>query len=86
MFDLRLSVKDKTVQDTGAYRTAVNVSVEKFVTPGINLRIDPGHADQSCVHHRMTIRGTVEQMPPTASRVTDPEGVALIKAWIDGMK
>ncbi|MDC0707619.1 hypothetical protein POL68_03975 [Stigmatella sp. ncwal1] len=86
VFDLRLSVKDKTVQDTGAYRTAVNVSVEKFVTPGINLRIAPGHADQSCVHHRMTIRGTVEQMPPTASRVTDPEGVALIKAWIDGMK
>ncbi|WP_225411262.1 hypothetical protein [Stigmatella hybrida] len=86
VFDLRLSVKDKAVADTGTYRTAVNVPVEKFVTPGVNLRIDPGNAEQSCVHHRMTIRGTVEQMPPTASRAVDLEGKALIQAWIDGMK
>jgi hypothetical protein len=84
-FTLRLSVNDTSVADTGVYRTAVNVSVEKFVVPGIDFRIAPGNADQSAVHHRMTIRGTVEQMPPTASTRVDLEGEALIKTWIDGM-
>lgn len=85
-FDLRLSVKDVNVSDTGAYRTAIGVPVEKFVTPGVTLRINPGNPDQSCVHHRMTIRGTTEQMPPTASRITDPNGLALVRAWIESLR
>ena len=86
VFDPRLSAKDKTLADTGVYRTAINVPVEKFVSPGVNQRITPGDAEHSCVHHRMTLRGTVEQMPPTGSQFVDLENEALIKGWINGLK
>ncbi|HEX8702252.1 MAG TPA: hypothetical protein VF815_25695, partial [Myxococcaceae bacterium] len=85
-FDLRLSVNDADLASTGAWRTGVNVPVEKFVTPGVNLRIAPGNPEGSCVHHRMTIRGTTEQMPPIASRVSDAEGLALIRSWIESLR
>ncbi len=84
-FNLRLSVNDTSVAGTGAWLTGINVQVEKFVTPGVTLRISPGKPDESCVHHRMTIRGTTEQMPPLASRVTDPDGLALVRAWIESL-
>ena len=82
-FSLRLSVKDVSVTDTGTYRTGLGVPVEKFVTPGVTRRIDPGNPQGSCVYHRMTIRGTEQQMPPTGSHVTDPDGLAVISAWIE---
>jgi hypothetical protein len=85
-FDLRLSVKDVSVSGTGAYRTGLGMPVEKFVTPGVTLRIAPGNPQGSCVYHRMTIRGTQEQMPPTGSRVTDSEGLAVVAAWIDSLR
>ncbi|KFE68369.1 hypothetical protein [Hyalangium minutum] len=85
-FSLRLSVKDVNAADTDTYRTGIGVAVEKFATPGITRRIDPGNPQGSCVYHRMTIRGTEQQMPPTASHLTDPEGLALISEWISSMR
>ncbi len=85
-FTLRLSVNDKTLQDTGAWKTGIRVPVEKFATPGVNQRIVPGSPDASCIVHRMSIRGSTEQMPPLASTITDPNGIALIRAWVETLR
>lgn len=85
-FNLRLSVKDKRLEDTGTWKTGLRVPVEKFATPGVNQRIVPGNPEGSCVVHRMSIRGSTEQMPPIASKITDPAGIALISSWIESLK
>jgi hypothetical protein len=85
-FTLRLSVNDKTLEDTGVWKTGLRVPVEKFVTPGVTQRLVPGNADASCIVHRMSIRGTTEQMPPLASKITDPNGIALITTWIESLQ
>lgn len=85
-FDLRLSVNDMRVEDTGAWKTGVGVSVEKFVTPGVEKRIVPGNPEGSCIVHRMTIRGTVEQMPPIASKATDDAGLSAVRAWVQSLQ
>jgi hypothetical protein len=85
-FVLRLSVKDKSLEDTGSWKTGIRVPVEKFATPGVNQRIVPGDPDASCIVHRMTIRGTTEQMPPLASVIQDPDGIALIRSWVESLK
>jgi hypothetical protein len=85
-FSLRLSVNDKSVQDTGAWKTGIRVPVEKFATPGVNQRIVPGNPEGSCIVHRMSLRGTTEQMPPLASKISDPDGIALIHSWVESLQ
>ena len=84
-FSLRLSVSNTSVEDTDAWKTGVRVPVEKFVTPGVDTRIAPGNPSASCIVHRMTIRGTTEQMPPIASKVTDNAGLSAISAWVQSL-
>jgi uncharacterized repeat protein (TIGR03806 family) len=48
--------------------------------PGARL-VRPGHPEQSVVSLRMHSRDSV-QMPPLATRMTDPGGMALVDAWI----
>jgi hypothetical protein len=85
-FSLRLSVSNTRLEDTGAWQTGLGVPVEKFVTPGVVARIAPGNPNGSCIVHRMTIRGTTEQMPPIASKVTDNAGLAVIRAWVESLR
>ncbi len=89
-FDLRLLVAETTVALTGAMRTAVNVPVENvknnLTNPKILLRIDPGHSETSCVSYRDGERGTLEQMPPLATKIPDPTGATAVNAWIDGLR
>lgn len=85
-FSLRLSVNDKSLEDTGAWKTGIRVPVEKFATPGVNQRIVPGDPEGSCIVHRMSIRGTTEQMPPLASKISDPDGIALIRSWVESLQ
>ena len=82
-FRMRLSVFDTTPESTDTWKTAVNVPVEKFVLPGVERRIAPKNPTGSCVHQRMSIRGTTQQMPPIATKIVDDAGVAKIAAWID---
>lgn len=81
--DLRLSVADRHVEDTGAYRTAVGRSLRSSGQPG--LRIAPGAPDRSGVVARMSRRGDDAQMPPLGSEVVDPAGVALVRRWIESL-
>lgn len=85
-FILRLSANDASVTDTGVWKTAVGVPVEKLVAPGVSLRVDPGSPTASGIFHRMSVRGTTEQMPPIATKVTDPDGLSAIGAWVESLR
>jgi hypothetical protein len=48
-------------------------------------RILAGHALNSGVIGRMSVRGAGEQMPPLGSEVVDDNGIAAVSAWIDSL-
>jgi hypothetical protein len=79
--DLRLSVGDRRVADTGAYRTAIGQRAQS----GRDWRIAPGEPDRSLVVARMSVRGTRAQMPPIGSEQIDRAGVAAVRTWIDSL-
>jgi len=84
-FVMRLSVDDLTPADTGVYQTAIGSPLETFSHPGITHRIAPGDPAASCVHYRMSVRGTTDQMPPFGTEQVDPAGMAAVDAWISGL-
>jgi hypothetical protein len=84
-FDLRLSVTDQTVDDTGTYQTAIGKGLSNFKKDGITLRIAPGDAATSAVTVRMAVRGTAEQMPQVGTKAVDDAGLAAVTAWIDAL-
>lgn len=45
-------------------------------------RIVPGDPGASLLYHLITNRGQGNQMPPIATSIVDPEGVARVGAWI----
>ena len=83
---LRLAVSAQTVQDTGAYQTAVGVPTERFHASGITYRIARGAPSESAVFYRMSSRGDGDQMPPLATNVSDPAGLQWVRAFIDEIK
>jgi hypothetical protein len=96
--DLRLRVSDKSLTDTGAFRTAINVALGTYVghvSDGIAFRIEGGKADQSAVLYRMAQRAAYDpapgaqrdpnQMPPLASKYADTAGIAIVRAFIDSL-
>jgi hypothetical protein len=68
---LRLSVSERTVQQTQTYAATINVQG----------RIIPGDPSRSEVYQNMNTRGW-QQMPPLGTEVTDPEGLQKIRDWI----
>jgi hypothetical protein len=82
---LRLSVKNRTVEETDAYRTGVGVE-SGFKTEGATTRIAPGHPEMSTVHYRMSVRKKGEQMPNWGTLVTDREGLAAVDSWISALR
>ncbi len=83
--DLRLSIADRRVEDTGAHRTAVGQSLRASHDARSGLRIAPGAPERSGVVARMSQRGTGAQMPPLASEAVDRAGVDLVRAWIESL-
>lgn len=81
-FGLRLSWYDTSIEETGAIRTSVGVRVEKFSRPDIAYRIVPGDPESSAVVARMEDRGSLDQMPPIATKVVDHDGLDTIRPWI----
>lgn len=84
---LRLRATDSTVEETGAYVTAVNVAVSTYASleaKPCTHRIYGGNPDRSCIHERMGLRPT-NQMPPLDTNRVDDEGRAAVAAWIDSL-
>lgn len=52
------------------------------LSPQAQLRIDPGHPDQSGLLQRMGSRQPALQMPPLGTQLTDEEAIDLLRQWI----
>jgi hypothetical protein len=83
--DLRLSVEDRAPEQTRAYLSTVGVELQNFDDTALTLRVAPGEPAQSALLFRMTERGPKTQMPPLATELTDPDGIDLVRAWIDAL-
>jgi mono/diheme cytochrome c family protein len=57
---------------------AVTTSVPRFVTPG--------EPDDSRLIELMARRGRLLHMPPLASQRVDPDGVRLVRAWVQSLR
>jgi hypothetical protein len=85
--NMRVSTADASVATTGVYTDVVNQPVESFSNPACAYRVAGMSVANSCVHFRMSQRGSdtvpnFNQMPPLASDMVDPTGLAAIAAWI----
>ena len=85
--NMRVGTADATVAATGVYTTVVNEPVHVFLGQGCDYRVAGGDTADSCVHFRMSERGSdgmpnFNQMPPLASDEQDAAGLAAITAWI----
>jgi hypothetical protein len=72
--------KTATCQCLARWTGRVNSMKEPYVR-----RILAGHAPNSGVIGRMSVRGAGEQMPPLGTEVVDDDGVAAVSAWIDAL-
>lgn len=74
--DLRLSVSDRDVRSTAAYRTTAGAPLQSFVHAGSLDRA-------SALVARMSTRDPSQQMPPLGTEHVDPAGVASVRAWLE---
>lgn len=70
--------------DTQVFMTAI-CQCSGFTAGDATLRIDPGSADTSVLVRRMDTREIGAMMPPLATEVLHPEGLAAVRAWIDAL-
>jgi hypothetical protein len=80
---MRLLVGQATLEATDTYTTLVNVPTQNPDFSSYD-RIDPGNHALSEIYLRMSTRGP-DQMPPLATEVVDPDGLAAVAAFIDSM-
>ena len=86
--EMRLLAEDlEAVQTTDAWRTAVGVQAYFQPVEGlVFFRIAPRNVAQSLIPYRDGNRTNPRiQMPPIATHVVDANGLAAVKAWIEGM-
>ncbi len=84
--DLWLNVGLSSVEETAAWRTAVDQPTQLFKDQHVSGRAIPGNPTESAMLYRMAQRGNNAQMPPLATEVSDPEGIAVVSDWIEGLE
>lgn len=83
--NLWLSVDHASVEETGAWKTAVGQDTQIFKDQHVSGRIVAGDPDHSALYYRMGQRGNIAQMPPVASKIPDDEGLSIVRAWIEAL-
>ncbi|HEX6276053.1 MAG TPA: c-type cytochrome [Polyangiaceae bacterium] len=83
--NLRLSSRDETPEETGAYRTALGRALVSFRAPGYRVRVAPGEPERSALVHRMRALEAPAQMPPLGAETQDAAGVELVERWIGSL-
>jgi hypothetical protein len=73
------------VELTPSWTTTVNAPLQHFVEPPYTTRVVPRDVGASALFHRAASRGVEAQMPPVATEITDPDGLAVLGAWIDSL-
>ena len=76
---------NKTVEETGAWITAVNQPTSGFKDQHVTDIIDTANIDKSALLYRMHQRGNIAQMPPIATTEPDEQGIEQVKVWIEGL-
>ncbi|HEX3695456.1 MAG TPA: hypothetical protein VH374_08695 [Polyangia bacterium] len=82
---LRLTVADRDLRSSGLYESIVGQTLQYFRGGGVTMRVSPGDPDNSAVMVRMQSRTEKIQMPPLATEIVDPDGVAAVRAWITSL-
>ena len=82
---LRLSVDDRTPEETAIYQTTVGVELDSWREPMFTERVVPGSPEMSALLFRMTVRGDPRQMPPLGTEDVDFGGVAAVRRWIESL-
>lgn len=83
---LRLSVDEHDPRATALYQSNVGVPLDYYHSPTYTTRIVPGDPDRSALWFRDGVRGTMDQMPPLATEVPDPVGLAQVRRWISELR
>ena len=83
--NLWLDRDQTTVEETGAYLTAVERYNTLFNDQHVTARVASGDPDSSSLYYRMNQRNNNAQMPPIATEVVDQEGLDLVRAWIESL-
>lgn len=81
---LRVLSTEKTVEQTGVYRTAFGLKMVHPIPPDITDALVAGDAAHSGIYYRMVVRDGFA-MPPYGSKVLDPAGSKAVEAWIVSM-
>lgn len=82
---LRLNVDETTPEQTDIYQTTINVPLDNWLMPPYSVRVVPGDSSMSPLVIRMMMRGGMDDMPPIASELVHPDGVAAVSSWINGL-
>ena len=79
---LRLTTHETDAPSSDVYRSLVGQKLQYWRGGAITERVVPGDPDASAIVARMSARGDDNQMPPLATEVIDPTGIAKARAWI----
>jgi hypothetical protein len=82
---LRLTVADRDAATSSVVASIVDQPLQYWRGGAIVLRVDPGAPAMSALVARMSARGSKDQMPPLATEMIDPDGIAAVSAWISGL-
>lgn len=81
---LKLLTGISTPEETPVYQTTIGKPAKHLGLGGTNFIVVPGNSAESQLFYRIGVRD-LDQMPPLATEVVDPTGMATIGAWIDGL-
>jgi hypothetical protein len=82
---LRISVHDRTPDETPTYRTTLYKPPQYFKAGLVRWRVAPGAAGQSALVYRMRQTERTQRMPPFATEELDTAGIATVQTWIDSL-
>lgn len=82
---LRLSVSDLDVTTSALYQSIADQPLQYWRGGAITVCMAPGAPDASAIVARMSTRAPDDQMPPLATEMVDPDGVAAVRAWVGSL-
>lgn len=82
---LRLAAANEEAAATSLVQTTVGVPLQQWLGHGYTDRIVAGDPDASAIVHRMAERTPTVQMPPLATELSDADGIAVVRQWIESL-
>jgi len=82
---LRILATEDDPASNGIVATTVRRRLQAWLGHGFDDRIVAGDPDRSAILFRMGQRTPNMQMPPIATELVDPVGVALVRDWIQSL-